>query len=142
MPESCCHQWMAIQQPDAIRTYSKTTCMTKKLIEIFFIAALFVFFSSIAGCVQHYSEVKGKIRKGQSKQTIIELLGKPLEKKIIAKSNKFIWGSEEDFWDKIPMGSRLEVWKYVFSDGHLNLYFINEGEQLEYIAFAPKGVIY
>jgi hypothetical protein len=40
------------------------------------------------------------------------------------------------------MGSRLEVWKYEFSDGHLNLYFINEGEQLEYIAFAPKDAIY
>ena len=86
--------------------------MTKKLTEIFFIVAL------------------------------IELLGKPLEKKTIYKSNKFIWEPEENFWDIIPMGSRLEVWKYEFSDGHLNLYFINEGEQLEYIAFAPKDAIY
>jgi hypothetical protein len=116
--------------------------MIKKLTEIFFIAALIVFFSSIAGCVKHYSDVKGKIKKGQSRQTIIELLGKPLEKRIITKRNKFIWGPEEDFWDKIPMGSRLEVWKYVFSDGRLNLYFINDGKQLEYMAFAPKGVIY
>jgi outer membrane protein assembly factor BamE (lipoprotein component of BamABCDE complex) len=63
--------------------------MTKKLTEIFFIVALFVFFSFIAGCVQHYSDVKGKIRKGQSKQTIIELLGKPLEKKTIYKRKTF-----------------------------------------------------
>ena len=114
----------------------------KKLIGIFLIVALFVVSSFIAGCVQHYSKVKGKIQKGQSKQAIIELLGKPLEKKLIAKSNKYIWGPEEEFWDKIPMGIRLEVWRYEFSDGHLNLYFINEGEKLEYITFAPKGVIY
>jgi hypothetical protein len=114
----------------------------KKLIGIFLIVALFVVPSFIAGCVQNYSKVKGKIQKGQSKQAIIELLGKPLEKKMIAKSNKYIWGPEEEFWDKIPMGIRLEVWRYEFSDGHLNLYFINEEEKLEYIAFAPKGVIY
>lgn len=125
-----------------IRTYNKATCMTKKRVQIYFMVALFLFFSSISGCVKHYSEVKEKIKKGQSRQTIIELLGKPLEKKIIVKSNKFIWGPEESFWDKIPMGSRLEVWKYAFSDGLLNLYFLNEAEQLEYIAFAPKGVIY
>ena len=116
--------------------------MTQKLIGIFLIVALFVITSSMADYAKHYSEIKGKIKKGQSKQTIIELLGKPLEKKIIAKSNKFIWGPEEEFWDNIPMGTRLEVWKYVFSDGHLNLYFLNEGEQLDFIAFAPKGVIY
>jgi len=40
------------------------------------------------------------------------------------------------------MGTRLEVWKYKFSDGLLNLYFLNEGEQLDFIAFASKGVIY
>jgi hypothetical protein len=116
--------------------------ITKKLIGLFFIVSLSVVSFSIIGCEQHYSEIKGKIKKGQSKQTILELLGEPLEKKIMAKSNTFIWGPEEDFWDKIPMGTRLEVWKYKFSDGLFNLYFLNEGDQLDYKAFAPKGVIY
>lgn len=115
---------------------------TKKRIGIFSIVALSFFCSSITGCVQHYTEVKEKIQKGQSKQTIIELLGKLLEQKMIAKSNKFIWGPEEEFWDDIPMGTILEVWKYEFSDGHLNLYFINEGGQLDYLAFVPKAMIY
>ena len=116
--------------------------MTKKRTEIFFILGLFLFYSFASGGVQHYSDVKEKIKKGLSKQTILELLGKPLEIKIIVKSNKFIWGPEENFWDRIPMGIRLEVWKYVFADGRLNLYFLNETDQLEYIAFAPKGVVY
>lgn len=116
--------------------------ITRKLIEIIYIVTLFVISFPIIGCEHHYSEIKGKIKKGQSKQTLIELLGKPLEKKITTKSNTFIWGPEEDFWDKIPMGTRLEVWKYKFSDGLLNLYFLNEGDQSDYKAFAPKGVIY
>lgn len=115
----------------------------KKQVEIIFIVALFVVsFPIIGSCEHHYSEIQAKIAKGQSKQSIIKLLGKPLEKKIIVKNNKFIWGPEEGFWDNIPMGTRLEVWKYKFYDGLLNLYFINEGEQLDYKAFAPKGVIY
>lgn len=116
--------------------------ITKKLIEIIFIATLIAMFFSVTGCERHYSEIKGKVKKGQSKQTIIELIGTPLEKKIIAKNNSFIWGPEEEFWDNIPEGTRLEVWKYKFSDGLLNLYFLNDKDQLDYKAFAPKGVIY
>jgi len=116
--------------------------MMKKLIEIILIGALLVVSYPLACYAKNYAEVKEKIKKGQSKQTIIELLREPLEKKVIVKRNKFIWGPEEEFWDDIPMETRLEVWKYEFSDGHLNLYFINEGERLDYKAFAPKGVIY
>jgi len=89
-----------------------------------------------------YEQIRTKIKIGQSKQTVREMLGPP--DKIIdsGKSNKYIWGPEEEFWDDIPMETRLEVWKYEFSDGHLNLYFINEGEHLNYKAFAHKGVIY
>ena len=80
--------------------------------------------------------------KGQSRQDIITILGNPYETKITSKNNRFIWGPEEDFWDQIPMSSRLEVWCYKFSDGQLNLYFVNEGETLDFIAFAPAGGVY
>ncbi len=80
--------------------------------------------------------------KGQSKQSIIELLGEPLRRTITVRQDKVIWGPEEEFWDNIPVGTRLEVWRYEFSDGNLNLYFIDEGEQLDYKAFAPRGVVY
>ncbi|MBI5674755.1 MAG: hypothetical protein HZC48_02850 [Nitrospirae bacterium] len=89
-----------------------------------------------------YSELEGKIIAGQPKQEIKDLLGEPVDKKIIVKRNKYLWGPEEEFWDEIPMETILEVWGYEFSDGHLNLYFINKGDSLNYKAFAPKGVIY
>lgn len=116
--------------------------MIRKLIEIILISTLFFVFYPLACYAKNYSEVEGKIKQGQSKQTIIELLGEPFDKRITIKRNKYIWGPEEEFWDDIPMETRLEVWKYEFSDGHLNLYFINEGEHLNYKAFAHKGVIY
>ena len=80
--------------------------------------------------------------KGQSRQDIMAILGHPYETRITAKNNRFIWGPEEDFWDQIPPGARLEIWEYRFSDGHLNLYFVNAGDTLDFIAFAPKGVVY
>jgi len=116
--------------------------MMKKSINIILIGALFFVSYPLTCYAKDYSAVEGKINKGQSKQAITELLGEPSEKKVIGKRNKYIWGPEEEFWDAIPMETLLEVWKYEFSDGHLNLYFINEGERLDYKAFAPKGVIY
>jgi len=116
--------------------------MMKKLTEIILIGALLLVSYQSTCHANNYSEVGVKINIGQSKETIIELLGKPRVNTIFVKRNKYIWGPEEAFWDDIPMGTRLEVWHYDFSDGHLSLYFINGGDHLDYKAFAPKGVIY
>jgi len=95
--------------------------MIRKLIDIILIGALFFVSYPLTCYAKDYSAVEEKINKGQSKQAITELLGEPFEKKVIVKRNKYIWGPEEEFWDDIPMGTLLEVWKYEFSDGHLNL---------------------
>jgi len=116
--------------------------MNRRFIGIILISALLLMAYPFACYAKNYSEIQDKINKGQTKQAIIELLREPLETINIAKSNKYIWGPEEEFWDDIPMGTRLEVWKYKFPDGHLSLYFINGGEHLNYKAFAPKGVVY
>jgi hypothetical protein len=114
----------------------------KKLTEIILIGALLLVSYPSMCDAKNYSEVAVKINIGQSKQAIIELIGKPRANTIFVKRHKFIWGPEESFWDDIPMGTRLEVWHYDFSDGHLSLYFINGGDHLDYKAFAPKGVVY
>lgn len=116
--------------------------LIRNLIGTILIGALILGSYPVICHAKNYLESAGIIQKGQSKQTIVELLGEPLKKIITLKQNKFIWGPEEEFWDNIAMGTRLEVWKYDFSDGYLNLYFINEGEKLDFKAFAPKGVIY
>lgn len=116
--------------------------MNRKWIEIILLCALFFVSYPLECYAANYSDIGEKIKEGQSKEAIIELIGEPSAQTITVKRNKFIWGPEEEFWDKIPMETRLEIWKYEFSDGNLNLYFINEGERLNYKAFAPKGVIY
>lgn len=114
--------------------------MRKQFIGV--ICAVIIVSYPVACYAKAYSKLEGKITAGQSKQEIKNLLGEPAEKKIIVKRNKYIWGPEEEFWDKIPMETILEVWGYEFSDGHLNLYFINKGDRLNYKAFSPQGVIY
>lgn len=116
--------------------------MTKKLINIIVISVLFFVSYPLVCHANNYSDVEEKVKKGQSKEQIIELLGEPVEKKNIVKHNRFIWGPEEGLWDSIPIGTRLEVWKYKMSDGNLNLYFISEGKHLSFKVFAPKGVVY
>lgn len=82
------------------------------------------------------------IEVGLSKTEIRALLNEPYEIKTFEKSGNPIWGPEEEFWDKIPHGTKLEVWRYKSERGHLNLYFINLEDHLAYKAFAPKGVVY
>jgi len=82
------------------------------------------------------------VHVGQSKQEIRNILGEPYEIKITEKLAGPIWGPEEDFWDKIPNGSKLEVWRFKSNAGNLNLYYIENNNNLDYKAFAPKGVVY
>ena len=115
--------------------------MNKKLVKRILIAAFFI--SSLSVCyAKDYSEIESLIEKGQSKKEIVKLLGEPVEKRFVVKNKKFIWGPEEEFWDEIPMGTRLEVWRYEFSDGKLNHYFVDYGDSLDYKAFSRKGVVY
>lgn len=83
-----------------------------------------------------------KIESGQTRQTIIRLIGNPQEKRMATKRSKNVWGPEEEFWDRIPMGAHLEIWQYQFSDGRLTLYFVDGSDTLDFKAFHPDGVVY
>jgi len=113
-----------------------------KTITALAVAVLFLLVLPAVSLAREYSKVSGLIHKGLARQEIVKILGEPVERGITAKTNRFIWGPEEDFWDRIPMGTSLEVWKFQFADGTLRLYFINSAEALDFTAFAPKGVIY
>lgn len=92
-----------------------------------------------------YSEdpdIFDSIQIGQTKDEIRKTLGDPYEEKIFEKQTKPIWGPEEEFWDRIPNGTTLEVWRYTSGNGHLNLYFLYPSDRLAYKAFAPRGVVY
>ena len=79
---------------------------------------------------------------GFPKEHIKERLGEPYETLTITKTKGPIWGPEEEFWDKIPNGTVLKMWRYKDATGNLNLYFKADEERLDYKAFAPEGVVY
>lgn len=82
------------------------------------------------------------VQVAQTKQEVRQALGEPYEIKIIKKRAGPIWGPEEDFWDKIPNGTRLEAWRYRSEAGQLNLYFVAGQDRVAFRAFAPSGVVY
>lgn len=96
----------------------------------------------LVACSENRQAIDQLVEIGQEKQEIIKVIGEPAEKEIITKQNESIWGSEEEFWSEIPMGTSLEVWSYEDEQGQLNLYFVEGSNRLGYKAFAPKGVVY
>jgi hypothetical protein len=96
----------------------------------------------LMGCGRKYGDVSDHVRKGQTRQEIIAVLGAPKDSQVTAKQVEHIFGPAESFWSEIPMGARLVTWSYEFRDGGLALYFVGGSETLDYLAFAPKGVVY
>lgn len=88
------------------------------------------------------ADIFSLVEVGLTKDEIIKILNEPYEKNTFIKTNRPIWGPEEEFWDKIPGGTKLEVWKYKSKRGHLNLYFLDNDDRLSYKAFAPAGIVY
>jgi len=107
---------------------------------------IIIVFSVLAWCGVACHEKQDNVRAvqvGQTKQEIKKRLGEPYEIKFIKKTAGPIWGPEEEFWDKIPNDTLLEVWSYKSDEGHLNLYYTGtNNNRLDYKAFAPIGVVY
>ncbi len=96
---------------------------------------------SIISCNEE-QDIYELVQVGQTKREIKSIFGNPDKIKNFNKPEGPIWGPEEEFWDKIPSGSKLEVWSYINDAGNLNLYFIGSNNHLNYKAFTPKGVVY
>ena len=96
----------------------------------------------IFGCARKYANFRDDIKEGQSKESILQLLGNTHGKGTTIKRNVPVFGPQERFWDQIPVGTQMEVWTYTFSDGKLYLYFIDGAATVTYIAFAPQGIVY
>jgi hypothetical protein len=83
-----------------------------------------------------------KVEIGQTKEEIKLILGEPDQMENIEKTTEIIWGPEELFWEKIDIGTRLEVWAYQIQDSLLRLYFINDQNNLSYKMTVPQNVVY
>jgi hypothetical protein len=95
-------------------------------------------FSTVLACSG--SPGPGDFRVGASRKQILESFGAPSRQQIFLKTNKHIWGPIEDFWYRIPLNSRVEVWTYRVEGGSIELYFVDQSEQVLGTGFAPDGV--
>jgi len=86
--------------------------------------------------------ISDRVEVGQTREQLAHELGRPDKIERLKKQSRPVWGPEEEFWDKIPAGTMLEVWRYTSPEGRLNLYFMDGGDTLAYKAYAPKGVVY
>jgi hypothetical protein len=107
------------------------------------IAILILPMCLLLSCAKEYTDLKNKPKEGQTKLEILELLGKPNRIETIVKQSDLpVFGPLMGVWDKLPIGTQLEEFTYVFSDGYLSIYFKNEVEGAYLVAFTPKGVVY
>lgn len=104
--------------------------------------ALLIVPTLLSGCKQPRKLSRSQIKRGEAKAELVKNFGEPVQKDAIVKSSAPVSGPAEGFWEEIPMGARLEVWKYGFPDGMLELYFLNDDDKVGFIAFTPKGVVY
>ena len=80
--------------------------------------------------------------------------GEPSYSQSMTKTTTHILGPIEDFWYRVPDGSKIEIWSYdsyavSYSDGdeyyqagHTELYFLNDSEVVDGIGFHVEGAVY
>lgn len=81
-------------------------------------------------------------RTGMTRAEVVESFGPPARKQSFLQTGGPIWGAIEDFWSKVPNGAVVEVWAYPSVGGMMELYFVDESEQVMGMGFAPEGVVY
>jgi hypothetical protein len=77
---------------------------------------------------------------GTSRSLILKALGEPPKKSELEKKSVTIFGPMEGWWDKLPDGSKIEIWDYPESKGTLQIYFLDNGDSVWHTAFAGKNV--
>lgn len=81
-------------------------------------------------------------RVGATRSEVLEAFGAPSRTQSLRKVDAAIWGPIEDFWPRVPDGSRVDVWTYRVDGGDLELYFIDGSERVQGLGFAPEGAVF
>lgn len=77
---------------------------------------------------------------GLSRSLILKTLGEPSKKSELEKKSVAIYGPMEGWWDKLPDGSKIEIWDYAESKGILQIYYLNNGDSVWHTAFVGNQV--
>jgi hypothetical protein len=105
-----------------------------------------------AGATCERLPLHSDFRVGMAREEVRQRFGEPLRRSEMRKTGPAVWGPIEDFWSRVPMGARVEVWSYrsrhplVEGDapgpGTTELYFVDGAARVTGLGFAPDGVVY
>ncbi len=91
---------------------------------------------------------------GMTRNEVLGRFGKPKRSQVLTKYGNHIWGPIEDYWHKVPMGAKVEIWAYdsemnmksdknsYMQEGQTELYFINDSGKVDGKGFYIKGAVY
>ena len=65
----------------------------------------------LAGCAPQLPG-HGEFTVGMERAEVLDLFGEPQSKRSLTKTGDNIWGPIEDFWPRVPIGARVEIWSY------------------------------
>ncbi len=111
---------------------------------------LIVFIASCTDTTPLHSE----FHIGTSREDIISRYGVPTRIQTFTKQGQAIWGPIEDYWDKVPQGSTVEIWAYrskinlegtdesYAETGETELYFVDSSNTVNAIGFHLDGAVY
>jgi hypothetical protein len=83
-----------------------------------------------------------EFRVGATRDQVLAIFGAPSRQQTFIKKDEHIFGPIEDFWMRVPFNSAVEIWTYRAKGGSIELYFVDESEQVLAMGFAPDGVVY
>jgi hypothetical protein len=83
-----------------------------------------------------------QIQEKDTRQSIKEKIGEPVNIAFIKKTTDIIWGPEEAFWDQIELGERVEVWSYAMGKNQFKIYFRENSDGLLYKAIIDPSTVY
>lgn len=91
---------------------------------------------------------------GTSRDEITSRFGTPTRIQTFTKQGHAIWGPIEDYWDRVPQGSSVEIWSYrsklnlegadesYVQTGETELYFVDSSNTVNAIGFHFDGAVY
>ena len=122
----------------------------RRLIIPFYLISLFF----LVSCTGESRPSHSDFNIGMNRADLRATFGEPSNSQSMTKTTSHIFGPIEDFWYKVPDGSKIEIWSYdsyAFSysegreyrqAGQTELYFLNDSELVDGIGFHDEDAVY
>jgi hypothetical protein len=89
-----------------------------------------------------------------TRDEVLEKFGKPQSTQLMTKSGEGVWGAIEEYWAEIPLGAKVELWRFdseivmeapegnYKQAGQTELCFVDDSDKVNGLGFYIKGAVY